>query len=354
MTIETKYLKHDLDEVVSLAYTDLKTLEGSRLLITGGTGFVGKWLLYSLLNFYLQTQIKFEVIVISRNPKKFIEENPSLNNELFRYIRSSIEDVQAAQKQIGSFDYLIHAATEAGINPVDINLKDVLNTVVDGTYAIHELAGTSGCKRSLNISSGAVYGPQPSDMERIQENYLGGPNPLDVHTSYHHTKRLAEFIAVDRAKLHSYDVVTARLFAFIGPYLPIDSYFAAGNFIRDAITRKPITINGDGKPIRSYQYPVDLVIWLIGMLARGAIGEAYNVGSSRGTSLSDLAERITNLSDNSEAVVVLGKSSTNLAGLRYVPDISKAELQLQLKNSVSLDDAIIRTIKWHRSVGVSL
>ena len=63
MTIETKYLKHDLDEVVSLAYTDLKTLEGSRLLITGGTGFVGKWLLYSLLNFHLQTQIKFEVIV---------------------------------------------------------------------------------------------------------------------------------------------------------------------------------------------------------------------------------------------------------------------------------------------------
>jgi dTDP-glucose 4,6-dehydratase len=136
--------------------------------------------------------------------------------------------------------------------------------------------------------------------------------------------------------------------------LPIDSYFAAGNFIRDAITRTPITIKGDGKPIRSYQYPVDLVIWLIGMLARGATGEAYNVGSSRGTSLSDLAERITNLSDNSESVVVLGKSSTYLAGLRYVPDISKAELQLQLKNSVSLDDAIIRTIKWHRSVGISL
>ena len=84
MTIDTKYLKDDLDQVVSLAYTDLKTLEGSRLLITGGTGFVGKWLLYSLLNFHLQTQIKFEIIVISRNPKKFIEENPSLNNELFR------------------------------------------------------------------------------------------------------------------------------------------------------------------------------------------------------------------------------------------------------------------------------
>jgi nucleoside-diphosphate-sugar epimerase len=90
------------------------------------------------------------------------------------------------------------------------------------------------------------------------------------------------------------------------------------------------------------------------MLARGANGEAYNVGSSQDTSLLDLAERITNLSGNNDAVVVLGKSSTNLAGLRYVPDISKAELQLQLKNSVSLDDAIMRTIKWHRSVGISL
>lgn len=348
--IQLSYLNRDLEEVVDRAQEDLRALIGSHLLITGGTGFVGKWILFSLQHFQKLSQAQIKVTVLSRNPQRFLSSFPELKSENFHFLTGDVSDIASQHRSLGQVDFLIHGATEAAANPAGSNLKNMLSTVVDGTYSVFELAAAKSCARALNISSGAVYGVQPSDVTELAESSSAGPSTLSATTAYHHTKRLAEFIAIEQASRSEISVVTARLFAFLGPFLPLDSYFAAGNFVGDALRDEPIIITGDGTPVRSYQYPVDLVVWLLALLQRGKSNEAYNVGSDYATTLLELAQIINERAMNDHSVRVSGQRALNLAGTRYVPSIQKASSELGLKNCVSLPEAIDRTINWHRSI----
>ena len=108
-------------------------------------------------------------------------------------------------------------------------------------------------------------------------------------TPYGRAKREAEQLCAESEA----DFVTARAFAFLGPYLPLDAHFAAGNFLRDALAGGPILVRGDGTALRSYLYPADLVVWLLRMLLRGRRGRAYNVGSDEVVTTAQLARRIS-------------------------------------------------------------
>ena len=84
----------------------------------------------------------------------------------------------------------------------------------------------------------------------------------------------------------------ARCYAFIGPHLPLSGPFAAGNFAADVAAGRPIVINGDGSPVRSYLYAADMAIWLWTVLVRAPAGSVYNVGSSEAIDIKALAGRI--------------------------------------------------------------
>jgi dTDP-glucose 4,6-dehydratase len=149
-------------------------------------------------------------------------------------------------------------------------------------------------------------------------------------------------IAVERAGAH---VTTARLFAFVAPFLPFGTHFAAGNFMRDALESSEIVIKSGGGSIRSYQYATDLCSSLWALAVRGHPGVAYNVGSDKEISIRELAETVIGIMNPDAHTDVRGTDTIENVS-RYVPSIHKITRELNVKNFVNLEEAIRRTSIW--------
>ncbi len=334
--------ERDLNEIVVASEDDLKRFAGSRLYVTGGTGFVGTWLLRALAhaNATLGTRIRLEVL--TRDPDLFCGANPDI--AAADGIRFLCGDVCSPVVD-GTYDGVIHAAASSG---AAIAPSETIRTVVDGTRAIiRDVVAPSGAIPVLFISSGAVYGRQPAGMPAVAEDFCGELNHLDPRLAYHESKRLAELCFAIVANESPAAPKIARLFAFLGPGLPLRAHFAAGNFIGDALAGGPIRVKSGGSAVRTYLYPTDMIAWCLAVFNRGPAGRAYNIGSDEAVTIGELARRIAGLMPQ-RAEVELGEHTRESAETRYVPDIGRVKKELGVDRSVSLDEAIRRTIRFYR------
>ena len=313
-----------------------------KLLITGGTGFFGRALLRNL-EFVRQSNgsIVFEhVSVITRSPIVFRQKYPSIAQmPWLRLHEGDILDPKTLPSN-GSFQLVLHAAFDstdaAGLTPLQC-----FRQIVDGTENMLKFAATIGAERFLLTSSGGAYGPQPTGMPAIPETYNASPDPLNPLNAYGVAKRQAEHLCALYGQQYGLETVIARCFAFIGEDLPKDAHFAIGNFIRDALERPEITVKGNGSPIRSYMHQSDLAHWLLTLLQFGKAGNAYNVGSDEAISIADAAHLVRNILAPEKKVHIKGAPlADNADRNRYVPDISKAKLELGLEVTVPLAQAI--------------
>jgi dTDP-glucose 4,6-dehydratase len=209
---------------------------------------------------------------------------------------------------------------------------------VEGTRHVLDLARKSGARRLLYVSSGAVYGACAGRPSGAKEDDYASTEPL---TPYGEAKREAERLCAESGV----DFITARAFAFLGPYLPLDAHFAAGNFLRDARRRGPILVRGDGTALRSYLHPADLVVWLLRILLRGRRARAYNVGSDEVVSTAQLANRIADAVQPTPEVVIQSVQPQGPQNI-YLPDIHRARAELNLDVTIPLQDAIARTLAF--------
>jgi dTDP-glucose 4,6-dehydratase len=132
----------------------------------------------------------------------------------------------------------------------------------------------------------------------------------------------------------------------VGPYLPLDAHFAIGNFIRDAINRQPVIIQGDGAAIRSYLYLSDVVsrLWLL--LFHGE-SKAYNVGSPFPISILDLAHFVVKVLKSDSHIKIKRHHITQAHSDHYVPNVSLLEKKLRIKSYIPLNQAILKTANWN-------
>ena len=165
------------------------------------------------------------------------------------------------------FTHVLHAAADSTLGPQRSPLQRY-DQIVDGTRNLLDFAVACGVQRFLLTSSGGVYGPQPEDMAKIPEDWLGMPDPLNPANAYGVGKRAAEHLCALYHATHGIDTVIARCFAFVGEDLPLDVHFAIGNFIRDALWAEEIIVGGDGTPLRSYLDQRDLAQWLFDLASR--------------------------------------------------------------------------------------
>jgi dTDP-glucose 4,6-dehydratase len=336
----------DLEHVCSSVGSLWNELKNQKIFITGGTGFFGMWLLESLVWANEHLGLNVSVAVLTRHPEVFRKNAPHLAR------RSSVE---LREGDVCTFDYasvqcshVIHAAATTGRALSEENPILMFDSIVEGTRHMLEFARSSGARRFLFTSSGAVYGRQPHDLTHVPEEYRGSPNPLDHRSAYGEGKRAAEQLCVLYARQFDLSIQIARCFAFVGPYLPLDAHFAIGNFIRNSLRGEPIHVKGNGTPYRSYLYAADLAIWLWTILLKGEPGLAYNVGSDRGLTILQLANEVARLSDPPLEVVVQQTADANTPSERYVPNVERARRDLKLDVRIDLQDALRRTVTFHR------
>jgi nucleoside-diphosphate-sugar epimerase len=342
-------LAGDLDHILGSTAGVWNELRGGRLFITGGTGFFGTWLLESFAWANDGLGLNARATVLTRHPDRFRQKAPHL--AAHPHIDFLTGDVTTFDFPSGQFSHVIHAATESATHLNEEDPLRMVDTVGGGTRRVLDFAKTIGVDKFLLVSSGAAYGRQPPNLQYVSEDHPGGPDPTDPSSAYGEGKRLAELFCAIYAQRYRIQTKTARCFAFVGPHLPLDAHYAIGNFIRDALRERPIRVNGDGTPRRSYLYAADLAIWLWTILIRGSAGRAYNVGSMQEISVAEAAHAVSSVFSPALPVHVAQTPSPHKPAERYVPDNRRARTELGLEQTIALSDAIQRTIRWHRSVG---
>lgn len=330
----------------SAALPELHWLRGKRLLLTGATGFIGTWLLEHLASLNDQWDESCRVYAPTRAPQVFAAKAPHLwQRPEFTFIAG---DVRSFTVPDARCDYIIHAAASASPLTKEQSPVDVGDTIVDGTRRVLELANTWQSESVLFLSSGAVYGVQPPTLERLPEDYTGGPNLSVAANTYGEGKRYAESLCAAYKSSYGVNVKIARPFTFMAPFLDLNAGYASTDFLRDALRGGPLEIKGDGTTVRSFAGPVALLTQLWGVLLRGAPGRAYNVGAEEAVSVLDLAQLVAQASETTCEVHIAQQPTPGKLPARYVPDMTRMREELGLQSQESLGALVRETLAWAR------
>lgn len=337
-------LNADLDAALDQGGSLWGEFRNARIFMSGGTGFIGTWLLELLKAADLKFELELRVTIMSRNPSSISVKAPHLADyESFQF---ETGDVLCSKIARGCYTHFIHGATEASAALNERDPLKMFDTILQGTRWGLEFARQNSVTRSLMMSSGAIYGTQPLTVSNVSEEWIGAPSCTDPRAAYAEGKRAAEMLTAIYTKQFGIVTTTARIFSVLGPYLFLDMHFAAGNFIREAIQRRDILVNGSGRASRSYLYASDLALWLLFILQRGIPSKSYNVGSENAISIAELASLTSRLLGGGQ-VKILGKTDTGWNSGRYVPDTRIVRSELGVMQTVSLEQAICRTASWN-------
>ncbi len=303
-------------------------MKGKGVLVTGGAGFIGSWLCQRLV------EEGYEVTCLDNLTSGNVENIAGLDVKFIRHDVKQPLELEA--------DYIFHLASRA--SPVDFeqHAMDILLTNSQGAYNMLQLAEQNNA-RFLLASTSEVYGdPQKHPQD---EGYWGNVNPIGVRSCYDEAKRFAEALSLSFHRKQGLDVRIARIFNTYGERMRQDDGRVIPNLINQAISRKPLTVYGEGTQTRSFCYISDMIDGLIGlMFTAGLGGEVINIGNPDEVTILEVAGLIKNLTHSSSEIVFCSLPQDD--PVRRKPDITKAKQVLSWKPQVGLKQGLNRTIEY--------
>lgn len=332
-----------IDHVVG---SDLQSLEqqldksvfrSKRVLVAGGAGFIGSWLCDMLVS---ANALVHCIDNLSTGLSENIDHLSSLKN--FKFTQLDVTQFDLNE----DCDLVFHLASRA--SPSEYQQYPVQTLLANsiGTRNMLELVRKNDATL-LYASSSEVYGD--AQVVPTPETYWGVVNPIGVRSCYDEGKRFGEALCMAYQRSHGLDIRIARIFNTFGPRIRADGAYGrvVSRFIQQALARHDITVYGNGGQTRSLCYITDTLSGLSKMASTdSARGEIFNIGNPHEISISDLAQRILELtgSDSKIAYEHLPPDDP----VRRCPDISKAKHVLGWEPEASLDDALKKTIEWFR------
>ena len=308
----------------------------SRVVVTGGAGFLGSHLCRALI------ERGDEVVSIDNLVTGSVDNIADLfGRDGFSFVR---HDVSNHIWVPGPVDQVMHLASPA--SPVDFERIpiQILKVGSLGTHNGLGLAKEKGAKFFL-ASTSEVYGdpavhPQP-------ESYWGNVNPIGPRGVYDEAKRFGEAMTMAYHRHHGLDVRIVRIFNTYGPHMRPEDGRVVSNFINQALQNQPITMYGDGSQTRSFCYVDDQIRGQLALLDSEHTGP-INIGNDVEFSMLELAEvviRVTN-SNSTVGFAPLPKDDPT----RRRPDLTEATTKLSWKPTVALEEGVRRTAEYFEAV----
>lgn len=350
----------DLGTICGDLREEFAAMAGGRLLIVGGAGFLGYYLVQAALaaNRTLATPIRVTVWdnYARGVPAWLADLDGDPNLERVRH------DVTAPlPADMPDFDWIVHAGSIASptfyrqfpIETMDANvggLRRLLDRAREQSERGRPVSGF------LFFSSSEIYGDPTPDAIPTPETYRGLVSCTGPRACYDESKRYGETLCVNFAQQHGVPVKMARPFNNIGPGLKITDRRVLPDFARDVLAGRDIVMLSDGGPKRTFCYVADAVTGYYKILVRGHAGEPYNIGvESPEISVAELADRVAALAR--ELFGYRGKVVRRASAdgdylvdnpARRCPVIAKARAHLGYEPRIAIDEALRRSLLWYR------
>lgn len=295
-----------------------------RIVVTGGAGFVGSHLVDRLLE-------RGDNVIVIDNFFTGRKENVMhhFKNPRFELIRHDV-----VEPILLEVDQIYHLACPASPVHYKFNPVKTIKTNVMGTLNMLGLAKRIGA-RFLLTSTSEVYGDPLQHPQT--ETYWGNVNPIGVRSCYDEGKRTAETLTMDYHRGANVEVRIARIFNTYGPRMCIDDGRVVSNFVAQALRKEPLTVYGDGKQTRSFQYVSDLVDGLIRLMENNHVGP-FNLGNPGEFTMLELAQVVKETIDSSARIEF--KENTADDPHKRKPDITKAKDLLKWEPRISLREGL--------------
>jgi len=316
--------------------SDMTVFEGSRVLITGGAGFIGSWLCDALTDGGASVTCLDN---LSTGKMENIDHLIGKKNFAFRR-----RDVAREWSLRSRHELVLHLASRAAPEDYQQHPIETLAANADGTRNALEYARRhDSCL--LYASSSEVYGD--AEIIPTPEIYWGKVNPIGPRSCYDEGKRFGEALCMAYLKTYGLDVRIVRLFNSYGPRIRADGEYARAipRFITQALKNRDITVYGDGRQTRAFTFITDTVRgMLLALSSRKAAGKVINIGSHRETSIINLAQTIRDLAHSKSRITKMPLPKDDPR--RRCPDVRIAKSLLGWEAHVDLRDGLQATIEW--------
>ncbi len=319
-----------------------------KMLITGGSGFIGSHLCEELLDRGFSV-IALDNLATGRavNIRHLLS-----NKKSFKFYTGSVMDRALLERLIKQCDIVYHLAAAVGVKYILKNPIQSILTNVEGTEIVLSLASQYH-KKVLIASSSETYGKQSSKAIKEDDNRILGPTSVP-RWSYADAKAVDEFLALAYAIENKLKVIILRFFNIVGPRQIGNYGMVLPRFIQAGLAGKPITVYGDGSQVRTFTYVKDAVRGVVDLsLTEKAYGKAFNVGSKESVSIKQLAHKIQKkLHSKSKIAYSPYKNfyGDNFEDVKFrVPDISRIQKMTGYRPTYRLDKIITETIKYFQN-----
>ena len=307
----------------------------TKILVTGGTGFVGSNLILQLID------EKNEIISFDNDSRNSFSNQKLIENNV-KLIKGDITNLEDLKKIPKDIDIVYHLAAVNGTKYFYEIPEKVLEINVKGVFNLMECIKSTNCKRIFFTSSSEVYG-FPSIFPTPENSILSIPDPTNPRFSYSSSKIVGETIIINSAKSIGIDYTIARLHNAYGPKMGFEHVIP--EFIRKVVKKEKFLVNGDGTESRSFCYISDIIeeIKLITNQSNGK-NEIFNIGNPVETSINELILELEKIYGNKISPVYT--KFKNPGTKRRVPDISKIK-KLGYTPKISLSNGLQKTYEWY-------